>query len=76
MFHYYGAQMTLLAIKVLILTKKPHPKPKNQTCSNLLYRCRETGVHADESLFPAVDTNEALPLLMKKVSMWFFLFFF
>ncbi|XP_052665384.1 microcephalin isoform X1 [Harpia harpyja] len=29
-------------------------------------KCRETGVHADESLFPAVDTNEGLPLLIKK----------
>ncbi|NWI91794.1 MCPH1 protein, partial [Pitta sordida] len=29
-------------------------------------RCRETGVHVDESLFPAVDTNEGFSLLMKK----------
>ncbi|NXV96477.1 MCPH1 protein, partial [Calonectris borealis] len=29
-------------------------------------RCRETGVHVDESLFPAVDTNEGLPPLIKK----------
>ncbi|NXP46347.1 MCPH1 protein, partial [Heliornis fulica] len=29
-------------------------------------KCRETGVHVDESLFPAVDTNEALPLLIKR----------
>uniref|UniRef100_A0A8C8AYI0 Microcephalin 1 n=1 Tax=Otus sunia TaxID=257818 RepID=A0A8C8AYI0_9STRI len=29
-------------------------------------KCRETGVHVDESLFPAVDTNEGLPLLTKK----------
>ncbi|NXF78399.1 MCPH1 protein, partial [Sclerurus mexicanus] len=29
-------------------------------------KCRETGVHADESLFPAVDTNEGFPLLIKK----------
>ncbi|NXG89464.1 MCPH1 protein, partial [Stercorarius parasiticus] len=29
-------------------------------------KCRETGVHVDESLFPAVDPNEGLPLLMKK----------
>ncbi|KFQ61158.1 Microcephalin, partial [Pelecanus crispus] len=29
-------------------------------------KCRETGVHVDESLFPAVDTNEGLPLLIKK----------
>uniref|UniRef100_A0A663N2U0 Microcephalin 1 n=1 Tax=Athene cunicularia TaxID=194338 RepID=A0A663N2U0_ATHCN len=29
-------------------------------------KCRETGVHVDESLFPAVDTNEGLPLLSKK----------
>ncbi|KFZ56638.1 Microcephalin, partial [Podiceps cristatus] len=29
-------------------------------------KCRETGVHVDESLFPAVDTNEELPLLIKK----------
>ncbi|NXX92674.1 MCPH1 protein, partial [Centropus bengalensis] len=29
-------------------------------------KCRETGKHADESLFPAVNTNEELPLLIKK----------
>ncbi|NXU87169.1 MCPH1 protein, partial [Xiphorhynchus elegans] len=29
-------------------------------------KCRETGVHVDESLFPAVDTNEGFPLLIKK----------
>ncbi|XP_074437747.1 microcephalin [Larus michahellis] len=29
-------------------------------------KCRETGVHVDESLFPAVDPNEGLPLLIKK----------
>ncbi|NXC78062.1 MCPH1 protein, partial [Anhinga anhinga] len=29
-------------------------------------KCRETGVRVDESLFPAVDTNEGLPLLIKK----------
>ncbi|NXN28296.1 MCPH1 protein, partial [Nycticryphes semicollaris] len=29
-------------------------------------RCRETGVHVDESLFPAADPNEGLPLLIKK----------
>ncbi|NWX46265.1 MCPH1 protein, partial [Steatornis caripensis] len=29
-------------------------------------KCRETGVHVDESLFPAVDINEGLPLLIKK----------
>ncbi|KFV45310.1 Microcephalin, partial [Gavia stellata] len=29
-------------------------------------KCRETGVHVDESLFPAVNTNEGLPLLIKK----------
>ncbi|XP_075270822.1 microcephalin isoform X2 [Opisthocomus hoazin] len=29
-------------------------------------KCRETGLHVDESLFPAVDTNEGLPLLTKK----------
>ncbi|NXF50075.1 MCPH1 protein, partial [Oceanites oceanicus] len=29
-------------------------------------KCRETGVHVDESLFPAVDTNEGLPPLIKK----------
>ncbi|XP_069707615.1 microcephalin [Phaenicophaeus curvirostris] len=29
-------------------------------------KCRETGVRADESLFPAVDTDEELPLLIKK----------
>ncbi|NWX07721.1 MCPH1 protein, partial [Caloenas nicobarica] len=29
-------------------------------------KCQETGLHVDESLFPAVDTNEGLPLLMKK----------
>ncbi|XP_051470191.1 microcephalin isoform X1 [Apus apus] len=29
-------------------------------------KCRETGVHVDESLFPAVDANEGLPLLLKK----------
>ncbi|KFO08713.1 Microcephalin, partial [Balearica regulorum gibbericeps] len=29
-------------------------------------RCRETGLHVDESLFPAVDTSEGLPLLIKK----------
>ncbi|NXA27368.1 MCPH1 protein, partial [Ibidorhyncha struthersii] len=29
-------------------------------------KCRETGVHVDESLFPAIDTNEGLPLLIKK----------
>ncbi|PKU32316.1 microcephalin isoform x2 [Limosa lapponica baueri] len=28
--------------------------------------CRETGVRVDESLFPAADTNEGLPLLIKK----------
>ncbi|XP_009863381.1 PREDICTED: microcephalin, partial [Apaloderma vittatum] len=29
-------------------------------------KCRETGVRADESLFPAVCTNEGLPLVIKK----------
>ncbi|KFO83511.1 Microcephalin, partial [Buceros rhinoceros silvestris] len=29
-------------------------------------KCQETGVHVDESLFPAGDTNEGLPLLIKK----------
>ncbi|KFV08974.1 Microcephalin, partial [Tauraco erythrolophus] len=29
-------------------------------------RCRESGEHVDESLFPAVDTNEGLPLLIRK----------
>ncbi|NXH19276.1 MCPH1 protein, partial [Bucco capensis] len=29
-------------------------------------KCRETGLHVDESLFPAVDTNEGLPLLIRK----------
>ncbi|KAM6405848.1 microcephalin [Pluvialis apricaria] len=29
-------------------------------------KCRETGVHVDESLFSAIDTNEELPLLIKK----------
>ncbi|NXN72122.1 MCPH1 protein, partial [Himantopus himantopus] len=29
-------------------------------------KCRETGIHVDESLFPAIDTNEGLPLLIKK----------
>ncbi|KAM6324594.1 microcephalin isoform 2-T2 [Aegotheles albertisi] len=29
-------------------------------------KCREAGTHVDESLFPAVDTNEGLPLLIKK----------
>ncbi|XP_053918507.1 microcephalin [Cuculus canorus] len=29
-------------------------------------KCRETGMHADESLFPAVDTDEELPLQIKK----------
>ncbi|XP_054676430.1 microcephalin isoform X2 [Grus americana] len=29
-------------------------------------KCRETGLHVDESLFPAVDTSEGLPLLIKK----------
>ncbi|XP_068793435.1 microcephalin isoform X2 [Struthio camelus] len=29
-------------------------------------KCRETGVRVDESLFPAVYTNEGLPLLIKK----------
>ncbi|XP_074943042.1 microcephalin isoform X2 [Phalacrocorax aristotelis] len=29
-------------------------------------KCRETGVHVDESLFPAVDVNEEFPLLIKK----------
>ncbi|KAM6433609.1 microcephalin [Rhynochetos jubatus] len=29
-------------------------------------KCRETRLHVDESLFPAVDTNEGLPLLIKK----------
>ncbi|NWH94561.1 MCPH1 protein, partial [Aegithalos caudatus] len=29
-------------------------------------KCRETGVHVDESLFPAVDTNEGLLLPTKK----------
>ncbi|NWR87406.1 MCPH1 protein, partial [Furnarius figulus] len=29
-------------------------------------KCRETGAHVDESLFPAVDTNEGFPLLIKK----------
>ncbi|XP_025952807.1 microcephalin isoform X2 [Dromaius novaehollandiae] len=29
-------------------------------------KCRETGVHVDESLFPAVYANEGLPLLIKK----------
>ncbi|NXC03418.1 MCPH1 protein, partial [Orthonyx spaldingii] len=29
-------------------------------------KCRETGVHVDESLFPAVDTNEGLLLPIKK----------
>ncbi|XP_071597867.1 microcephalin [Heliangelus exortis] len=29
-------------------------------------KCQETGVRVDESLFPAVDTNEGLPLVTKK----------
>ncbi|NXN36281.1 MCPH1 protein, partial [Rhinoptilus africanus] len=29
-------------------------------------KCRETGVHVDESLFPALDPNEGLPLPIKK----------
>ncbi|KFQ31457.1 Microcephalin, partial [Merops nubicus] len=29
-------------------------------------KCRETGLHVDESLFPAVDTNEGLSFLTKK----------
>ncbi|NWS61477.1 MCPH1 protein, partial [Chunga burmeisteri] len=29
-------------------------------------KCRKTGVHVDESLFPPVDTNEGSPLLIKK----------
>ncbi|NWZ44659.1 MCPH1 protein, partial [Brachypodius atriceps] len=29
-------------------------------------KCRETGVHVDESLFPAIDTNEGLLLPIKK----------
>ncbi|NWX27334.1 MCPH1 protein, partial [Notiomystis cincta] len=29
-------------------------------------KCRETGVHVDESLFPAVDTNEGLLIPIKK----------
>ncbi|KFV42869.1 Microcephalin, partial [Tyto alba] len=29
-------------------------------------RCQETGIHVEESLFPAVDTNEGLPLMNKK----------
>ncbi|NXK02726.1 MCPH1 protein, partial [Herpetotheres cachinnans] len=29
-------------------------------------KCQEAGVRVDESLFPAVDANEALPLLIKK----------
>ncbi|XP_028941989.1 microcephalin, partial [Antrostomus carolinensis] len=29
-------------------------------------KCQETGVRVDESLFPAVDTNEELPLRIKK----------
>ncbi|NXO09352.1 MCPH1 protein, partial [Oriolus oriolus] len=29
-------------------------------------KCQETGVHVDESLFPAVDTNEGLLLPIKK----------
>uniref|UniRef100_A0A8C4VEY8 BRCT domain-containing protein n=1 Tax=Gopherus evgoodei TaxID=1825980 RepID=A0A8C4VEY8_9SAUR len=31
-------------------------------------KCREAGTHVDESLFPAIYTNEGLPLLIKKVS--------
>ncbi|XP_038253478.1 microcephalin isoform X15 [Dermochelys coriacea] len=29
-------------------------------------KCREAGAHVDESLFPAIYTNEGLPLLIKK----------
>nr|XP_042704726.1 microcephalin isoform X3 [Chrysemys picta bellii] len=29
-------------------------------------KCREAGAHIDESLFPAIYTNEGLPLLIKK----------
>ncbi|XP_044864929.1 microcephalin isoform X8 [Mauremys mutica] len=29
-------------------------------------KCREAGTHVDESLFPAIYTNEGLPLLIKK----------
>ncbi|XP_042659273.1 microcephalin isoform X2 [Tyto alba] len=29
-------------------------------------KCQETGIHVEESLFPAVDTNEGLPLMNKK----------
>ncbi|KFV91441.1 Microcephalin, partial [Eurypyga helias] len=47
---------------------KKTQKTQKQTCSDLLHRCRETRVHVDESLFPAVDTNEGLPLPIKKVS--------
>lgn len=35
--------------------------------SNLFYRCRETGIHVDESLFPAVYNNEGLLLKVSKV---------
>ncbi|NXF85395.1 MCPH1 protein, partial [Eubucco bourcierii] len=29
-------------------------------------KCRQTGLHVDESLFPAIGVNEEFPLLMKK----------
>ncbi|XP_054036151.1 microcephalin [Dryobates pubescens] len=29
-------------------------------------KCRQTGLHVDESLFPAIAVNEEFPLLMKK----------
>uniref|UniRef100_A0A8C0GH85 Microcephalin n=1 Tax=Chelonoidis abingdonii TaxID=106734 RepID=A0A8C0GH85_CHEAB len=43
---------------------------KQSKCINclfiILYRCREAGTHVDESLFPAIYTNEGLPFLIKK----------
>lgn len=44
---------------------------RNMLITPIFRRCRVAGVHIDESLFPAANTNQHLPsLLKKKVSMW------
>uniref|UniRef100_A0A8C3RN02 Microcephalin n=1 Tax=Chelydra serpentina TaxID=8475 RepID=A0A8C3RN02_CHESE len=59
-----GAKYGLFTIFKLNYLSKP------SKCINYLfitlYRCREAGAHVDESLFPAIYTNEGLPLLIKK----------
>ena len=41
---------------------------RNMLITPIFRRCRVAGVHIDESLFPAANTNQHLPSLLKKKS--------